>query len=131
VETDKQRATASSPLTFEQRAKPRFKMEVEILINSRSAGRLKGHTVDISESGISAILRLEVPLGEVVELEFTLPFGPVIIYAVVRQRSAFRFGFQFAEANAAHNIIRATCQHLAVAQIISDRVQKHQERDGG
>jgi len=38
---------------------------------------LKGHTVDISESGISAMLKMiEVPLGEVVELDFTLPFGP-------------------------------------------------------
>jgi hypothetical protein len=60
---------------------------------------LKGHTADISESGISAIMSIEVPLGEVVELDFTLPFGRVTTYVAVRQRSAFRDGFQFLELN--------------------------------
>jgi len=76
----------------------------------------KGHTVDISESGISVMLRLEVPLGEVVELTFTLPFGPVKIYAIVRQRSAFRYGFQFMESNFLEQIIGPTCRRLAVEQ---------------
>ena len=52
---------------------------------------LKGHTVDISESGISALLKIEVPLGELVQLEFALPFGQVRTYAMVRQQNAFRF----------------------------------------
>jgi hypothetical protein len=78
---------------------------------------LKGHTVDISESGISAMLKMiEVPLGEVVELDFTLPFGPVTIYAVVRQRNAFRYGFQFLESNFMSEVIRSTCRRLAVKQ---------------
>ncbi|SRR6266446_5580800 len=98
----------------EARRQPRFKIEVDININSKTCGMLKGHTVDISESGISAMLRIEVPLGEVVELDFTLPFGPVTIYAMVRQRNAFRYGFQFVESNGAHEVIQATCRHLAV-----------------
>jgi len=77
---------------------------------------LKGHTVDISESGISAMLRMEVPLGEVVELDFALPFGPVTIYAAARQRNAFRYGFQFLESNAVNKVIRSTCRQLAVEQ---------------
>jgi hypothetical protein len=78
---------------------------------------LKGHTVDISESGISAMLKMiEVPLGEVVELDFTLPFGPVMIYAVVRQRNAFRYGFQFLESSFMSEVIRSTCRRLAVEQ---------------
>jgi len=40
---------------------------------------LKGRTVDISESGISAMLTIEAPLCEVVELSFTLPDGPVTL----------------------------------------------------
>jgi len=82
---------------------------------------LKGHTVDISESGISAMLRLELPLGEVVELTFTLPFGPVKIYAMVRQRSAFRYGFQFMESNFAETVIRPTCRQLAVEESLIRR----------
>jgi hypothetical protein len=59
------------------------------------------------------MLGLEVPLGEVVELPFTLPFGPVKIYAMVRQRSAFRYGFQFMESNFLEQIIQPTCRQLA------------------
>jgi PilZ domain len=95
------------------RRQARFKIEVDISVNSQTCGMLKGYTVDISESGISAMLRLEVPLAEVVELVFTLPFGPVNIYAIVRQRSAFRYGFEFFESGSAHEVIRRSCRALA------------------
>jgi hypothetical protein len=97
------------------RRQPRFRIEVPISLNSRTCGTLQGRTVDISESGIAAMLRIEVPVGELVELEFTLPFGPVTIYAMVRQRNAFRYGFQFVE-NSVHEVIQATCRQLAVEQ---------------
>ena len=102
--------------TVDARGHPRFKLEVDILINSRTCGLLKGHTVDISESGIAVMLRIEVPLGEVVELNLTLPLGHVAIYAIGRQRNAFRYGFQFTESNSALEIIRPTCRDLAVDQ---------------
>jgi hypothetical protein len=35
------------------RRQPRFKIEVDIRINSLKCGVLKGYTVDISESGIA------------------------------------------------------------------------------
>jgi len=108
--------TARAPDMADARRQPRFKIEVDITINSRTCGRLKGHTVDISESGISAMLRIEVPLGELVELAFTLPFGLVTIYAVVRQRSAFRYGFQFVESDSARSVLQPTCRNLAVEQ---------------
>ena len=64
--------------------------------DSGSGGVLKGHTVDISESGISAMLRIEVPLGEIVELGFTLPFGPRELFMRwFAREDAFRYGFQF------------------------------------
>jgi hypothetical protein len=118
LEAQNQPASAAARATVDQRRAPRFKLEVEIRIQSRTCGTLKGHTVDISESGISAILKIEVPLGELVELEFTLPFGPVTIYALVRQRNAFRYGLQFAESNAVHAAIRATCRYLAVERAL-------------
>jgi hypothetical protein len=100
----------------DKRHHPRFKLEVEINVNSRTGGLLRGRTVDISESGISALLKIEVPLGELVQLDFILPFGQVIIYAMVRQRNAFRYGFQFVESDSTKQIIRATCVDLAVKQ---------------
>jgi PilZ domain len=116
LEPQNQSAARPGGDIVDHRRQPRFKLEVKISINSRTCGLLKGYTVDISESGISAILRIEVPMDEVVELEFTLPFGPVRVYAMVRQRSAFRYGFQFVQSDSAEKIIQATCRELAVEQ---------------
>ncbi|MGA8618923.1 MAG: PilZ domain-containing protein [Candidatus Sulfotelmatobacter sp.] len=101
---------------IDARRPPRFKLEIDIGISSRTCGLLKGQTVDISASGISALLRIEVPLGEVVELDFTLLFGPVTIYAMVRQRNAFRYGCKFVESNFLEEVIRPTCRRLAMEQ---------------
>jgi len=118
VEAENEFATRPLRATeIDNRRHPRFKLGVEITIHSRTCGVLKGHTVDISESGISAMMRIEVPLGEVVELDFTLPFGPVTTYAMVRQRSAFRYGFQFIELRDVE-AIRCTCRQLAVEQAL-------------
>jgi hypothetical protein len=118
VETENEFATRPLRATeIDNRRHPRFKLGVDIIIHSRTCGVLKGHTVDISESGISAMMRIEVPLGEVVELDFTLPFGLVTTYAMVRQRSAFRYGFQFIELRDVE-AIRCTCRQLAVEQAL-------------
>jgi hypothetical protein len=100
------------------RRHPRYKLRVDIRIDSKTCGALKGHTVDISESGLSALLKLEVPMGEFVELQFLLPFGLVKVYATVRQKSAFRYGFQFVESHSMHEIIQATCRSLAMEQAL-------------
>ena len=81
---------------------------------------VRGHTCDISESGISAILRTEVPVGEVVRLEFELPDGPVDALATVRQKSAFRYGFQFVESSSALPVIARTCRQLAIEASVGE-----------
>jgi hypothetical protein len=101
------------------RGQARFKIEVDITINSRTCGVLKGYTVDISESGIAAMLRIEVPLGEVVELDFALPCGPVTVQAIGRQRNAFRYGFEFVDSNSVYELIRRTCRDLAIDQSLT------------
>jgi len=93
-------------------------METDITISSRTCGLLKGRTVDISESGIAAMLTIEAPLGEVVELSFTLPDGPVTLGATVRQKNAFRYGFEFVIPNGMSETIRRTCRDLAVDQTL-------------
>ncbi|MGA2346323.1 MAG: PilZ domain-containing protein [Candidatus Sulfotelmatobacter sp.] len=100
------------------RRHPRFKVEVDIRVYPRDCPVVRGHTVDISESGISAMLGIEVPIGEVVRLEFALPMGDVEALAMVRQRNAFRYGFQFVEAGSSQDIIGRTCGHLAVEQAL-------------
>lgn len=103
----------------EARRHPRYRFEVEVRVYPRNAAVVRGHTVDISESGISAMLPLEVPIGEVVRLAFDAPLGLVEVYALVRQRNAFRYGFQFVEASSAEEILGRTCRQLAIEEAIS------------
>jgi hypothetical protein len=116
VKTEKQLEARSVREIVDARRQPRFKLGVNISVHSKTRGTLNGYSVDISETGISANLRMEVPFDELVELDFTLPSGVVTIYAVVRQRNAFRYGFQFVESNAMSEVIRSTCRELALAE---------------
>ncbi|HUA15219.1 MAG TPA: PilZ domain-containing protein [Verrucomicrobiae bacterium] len=101
----------------EQRRHPRFKLETDIRIYPRNCPVVRGHTVDISESGISAMLASEVPMGEVVRLEFALAPGDVEIFALVRQRNAFRFGFEFL-ASSALEVVGRACRQLSMEQAL-------------
>ncbi|HTW56732.1 MAG TPA: PilZ domain-containing protein [Terriglobales bacterium] len=105
-------ANGQPKFLVENRVRPRFKLEIPIRIYPRNSSVVRGHTVDLSETGIAAMLREEVPLGEVVRLEFTLHHGPVEIHALVRQRNAFRYGFQFVESSSANDIIGRTCREF-------------------
>lgn len=118
MEPQDQPAARPGAHLIERRSQPRFKFEVDITVRARTGDVMKGHTIDISESGISAMLITEVPLGELVELSFSVPYGKVSIYAMVRQRNAFRYGFQFVQSPVASETIRQTCRHLAVEQTI-------------
>jgi len=122
LEAQNQPAASPNRDVVDKRHHRRFKLEVKVNITSRTCGLLTGRTMDISESGISALLRIEVPLGEVVDLEFTLPLGHVVIYAMVRQKNAFRYGFQFVGSDSAKKIIQATCRELAVEQSLSGEI---------
>jgi PilZ domain len=116
MSTQNQPATRS--VQDSARSEPRFPLVLDITVRTRTRGVLTGRTADISESGISAILRIDVPLSEIVELNFTLPIGQVKVHAIVRQRDCFRFGFQFLESTVVQEVIRSTCRQLA-----ADRVQ--------
>jgi PilZ domain len=77
---------------------------------------LMGRSVDISESGMSAMLTIEALLGEVVQLGFMLPGSPVMIRAMVRQKNAFRYGFEFVDFDSEHELLRRTCRDLAMGE---------------
>lgn len=97
------------------RLHPRFKLESELRIQSQTTGLIVAKSLDVSESGIAAMLCVEVQVGEVVDLEFKLPVGLANLQAVVRQRNAFRYGFQFVEPNPALQLIRDSCSVLTRA----------------
>jgi hypothetical protein len=99
---------------------PRYTLEVAIRVYPRNASVVRGHTVDISESGVSAMLPVEVNLGEVVRLEFELPDGPVEVHAMVQQRNAFRYGMQFVVSGSVHAAIARTCSQLSLEQSLRE-----------
>jgi hypothetical protein len=74
----------------------RFKLEVDVTVRSPTLGLIPGVSIEMSESGLSATLPVEVPIGETVDLRINLPLGSVDQRAVVRNRNAFRHGFEFA-----------------------------------
>ena len=121
VELHKQPQPQGNQFVTEKRLSPRFPLDTEIRVYARNCPVVRGHTVDLSESGIAAMLLVEVPLGEVVRLEFRVPLGEVEVQAVARQRNAFRYGFQFIETGVAHDIIGRTCRELAVQHLMPDR----------
>ncbi len=116
VDVSDQFGTGKTYDPADRRHRPRFALDVPIRIYARNRAVIRGHTVDISESGIAVLLRDEVLIGELVRLEFALPDGAVEALAVVRQRSAFRYGFQFVEASSAQDVIGRTCRQLSVVQ---------------
>jgi|SRR5580700_9415290 hypothetical protein len=116
VNTENSPAVRRHWAVADPRGRPRFNFEVDVTINSRTCGLLKGRSVDISESGIAAMLTIEVPLGEIVELGFELPGSPITIRALVRQKNAFRYGFEFVDFTSEHEVLRRTCRDLAMDQ---------------
>ena len=119
METHKQPMPQGGPFFVERRICPRFPLDTEIRIYARDSPVVRGQTVDISESGLAAMLLFEVPLSEVVRLEFGLPLGEVEVHAVARQRNAFRYGFQFIEASSDQDVIGRTCRGFAVRQVVN------------
>ena len=93
----------------ETRRDLRFRLDVEVKIQSPSMGPVPGQTLDISDRGLSATLPVELPVEEVVELNLNLRIGVVNVHATVRNRNAFRHGFQFVEPNPALHLIRENC----------------------
>jgi hypothetical protein len=78
--------------------------------------------MDISEIGIGAVLGDDVPVGEVVKLNFALPSGPVSFPATVRQKSSFfRYGFEFIQSRPVRETLQPVCHQLAVQQSASLR----------
>lgn len=93
-------------MKLDARRAPRIRLEVDVSIHSQEAGEVAGRTLDISESGISATLPVELPIGEVVKLEIRSRLKPVMVGAVVRNRNVFRYGFAFEQPGTGRELIK-------------------------
>jgi hypothetical protein len=103
---------------FDKRQHPRYTLHAGIKVETRTCGAVLGDTVDISQTGISALIMERIPPGEVVRLDFTLSSAPVTVHAAVRQRGAFRYGFQFLGLETTKSMIGFACRQIAVNEIL-------------
>lgn len=73
----------------------RFTIDLRLIV--RTSGKLYGRTKDLGDGGVGATVAGDIPVGEIVELEFQLPEtdDPIMIYAEVRYRQGFQYGFRF------------------------------------
>ncbi|HXR16421.1 MAG TPA: PilZ domain-containing protein [Terriglobales bacterium] len=96
----------------EARRYSRFKLEVDVTVRSPTLGLIPGMSIEMSETGMSAILPVELPLGETVGVHINLPGGSIDQRAVVRNINAFRHGFEFADHRAARKQINEYCTEV-------------------
>jgi hypothetical protein len=87
----------------EKRRHQRIEMEVEVIVRTGSA-LLPGRTHDISESGMSAVLSVELHEGQEVEVQIRFPKAAANTRAIVRHRNVFSHGFEFVQP--LHGIFR-------------------------
>ncbi len=73
----------------------RYAIDLRLVV--RTSVKLYGRTKDVGDGGLGATVAGEIPVGEIVELEFQLPAmdDPMMIYAEVRYRQGFQYGFRF------------------------------------
>jgi hypothetical protein len=78
-----------------ERKHERFEIDLRLLV--KAATILHGRTKNLAESGMGATIAGEIPLGELVELQFQLPDSsqPMVLRAEVRFRQGFQYGFKF------------------------------------
>ena len=93
----------------EARRDLRFRLDVDVEIDSPSMGSVSGRTLDLSDQGLSTTMPVELAVGEVVQLNFQLRLGRVAVFAKVRNRIGYRHGFEFVEPNPVQHLIRENC----------------------
>jgi CheY-like chemotaxis protein len=72
----------------------RIKLDAPTTIYSDRHGSVPGRLSDIGESGFAAILPIELSIGDVINAELCLPTGRRNVIAIVRDKVAFRHGFE-------------------------------------
>jgi hypothetical protein len=95
--SDPQQATAAQRRL---RRFSRYRFDVRIQVSVFREGLTShcwGRTNELSQDGIGATLSGELKAGEVVSMEFPIPFAPHVmkLRAVVRYNQGLRCGFEF------------------------------------
>jgi len=78
----------------------RYRIDVGLRVTVRSGDLLKtvqGHGSDVGQGGLAAHIAIELEIGDVVELQITLPYSsrPLTVNAAVRNRESYSYGMEF------------------------------------
>ena len=73
----------------------RFLIDLRLIVKSKTT--LHGRTKNLGEGGMGATVAGDIPLGELVELQFQVPGATesLVVRAEVRYRQGFQYGFKF------------------------------------
>ena len=80
------------------RRHPRLLFSVPVKLRHLAAGGIRTHrgiSLDISESGVAALVEGRLGIGDTIQIELKLPSGELHAIAVVRHSSPLRSGFEF------------------------------------
>jgi hypothetical protein len=100
----------ASPGTVERRKSARYRWSAPILVRSGSVPEMRGMSVEVSESGMSAVIGGSLNVGDRVELD---PVAGAPATAVVRHLLGKFYGFEFVSISAVQaEKIRIACRML-------------------
>lgn len=102
---------------------PRYKVDLRLKVTlpqtAGAAGRnfTFGQGSDVSEGGMAAYIPSELNVGDVVGIEFVLPYSKetITLRAEVRNRNGFRYGLEYVLISSDHQqLMRKSLQTLAL-----------------
>jgi len=98
-----------------QRRFPRHRVEAPLLVRgvaSSLSNAYRGHSTNLSEGGVGAIITGELSPGQIVLMELVLPgeLQPLVARARICYRNDLQCGFEFLGVEArAQQLIRTAC----------------------
>lgn len=105
---------------IDTRRYPRYDLEVDLTattLATEHSETTRGCSLNINEAGLAGLFATEWEVGVSVNLQFAVPFAsaPVGVRAVVRNRTSYRYGFEFVELTPDHRgTISRTCRILGL-----------------
>jgi hypothetical protein len=99
-----------TPETSDRRRTPRYRFSVPVAIRSGDGASMRGITIEISETGTSAIIANSLKVADTVELE---PIAGGTVRAAVRHNVGKVYGFEFLNLTVEQSArIRESCKLL-------------------
>ena len=104
-----------------KRRYPRYEIETELTATILGVGRreMRGRSLNINEGGIAGVFTAGWDVGASVTLQFSVPVAtmPVLVRGVVRNRTSYRYGFEFVELTPQQQeTISRTCRTLGLLE---------------